>query len=801
MLHRINHKLYGFACLIIVLSLLIFAGVALFLDLETRAATEGQSAQVSAREFASLQQAFIQLRTWELDLLLLGEATPDKYFVPTIQRLKQQLRAYQQESTHQQVKEEVGLIISSVQQYEDNFNQLLQHISRHRQLETDLQRIYQSIETAALRQGDATLLRKIFLLNHFQVDYLTVARPSGFQALKIVMESMASAFDLAGSLDGRIGGYFTAYERALDSYNLLSTEILQIGETLEKSHLTTMDLFEKLSSDLVLESNNAIASSIDRRHLLKTVMYIYFPSVSFIVFFISLFLARKIAAPINALLSTINKIKAENSRHRFTPVGDPEHELNQLGLSFNSMLDALDVKQDETLGYQAELTRNFSELAEINKKLQREMADRSLANQEKLVLEEQLRQSQKMEAIGTLAGGIAHDFNNLLAAIIGYTQLTTRRLADGSKEKRNMGEVLKAAERGKQLVKQILAFSWKTKEKRELILISDVVEEALRLLRHMIPATVPIHTAITPQTGSVWANATQVHQIVMNLCTNAYHAVRDVHGTIDVRLEAVEIDQQRSLQLSNITPGNYAQLTFKDTGIGIPAEVRSRIFEPFFTTKKQGEGTGMGLAVVYGIIQTLGGSIDLETEVGVGTLVRVLLPLSEATAAVVETVPVDDIEQGSERILFIDDEEALTTLWKETLEEWGYQVTATTSARKALQLFRADSSSYDLIISDQSMPEMSGADLVSAMMQIRPNSLFILCSGYSETMDVGRAQGMGVKAFLLKPFDQSRLSQTIREVLDAASVPGANSEEMQGQIHSLTLSAGGSLEVDAQQGY
>lgn len=766
MLHRIDQKLYGFASLIIVLSLLTYGGVALFLDQQNEAAQEEQGALVSAREFATLQQMFIQLRTWERDLLLQGESEAESHFVQTIQRLKQQLNDYQDQATQQHIRTEISTISASVEQYENNFNQLSQLLSRHRLLETDMETIYQSIETAGLSQGDAQLLRKVFLLNHFQVNYLTDGRPSGFQALKIVLGSMAQAFAQSGYLDDRVKGYFAAYERTLGSYSVSAKEIKKIGGNLEQSYIVTIKLFEKLSGDLAKESNNAIASSIERRHTLKKAMYVYFPLVSVIVFFLSLLLARKIVTPINKLLATINEVKAGNSQHRFSPMGASEYELNQLGLSFNSMLDTLDDQQNQMLGYQAELTRKVTELAETNEKLQVEITERMVADKEKTNLEEQLRQSQKMEAIGTLAGGIAHDFNNILAAIIGYAQLTRRKFADDTKEKRNLGEVLKAAERGKQLVQQILMFSRKSEGGKEQVQISTVVEEALKLLRQTIPATTPIHATITPQAGIILADATQIHQIVMNLCTNAYHAVRDVNGAIDIRLDAIELDQQRALQFSDLPPGAYARLVIKDTGTGMPAAIKSRIFEPFFTTKRQGEGTGMGLAVVYGIIHNLGGAIEVKSEVGEGTIMHVLLPMSLGEEVELQDVQ-ESLQSGSERILFVDDESMLATLGKEILDELGYHVTATTSAKNALKMFNQAPSSYDLIISDQSMPEISGADLAKAMMHVRPDIPIILCTGYSETIDADRARALGIKAFLMKPIDQNTLASTIREVLDA----------------------------------
>ncbi len=714
MFHRINQKIYGIACLFIVLSLLTFGGIAIFLDRQTEAAEKEQAALVSASDFFTLRQMFFQLRAWDRAVLLKGDPEAESRFVQTMQLLKEQLTQYHGQATQQQRRTQIGAVSGSVRQYENDFSQLSQLIARHQLLETDIETTYKSIEAAGLNRGDSLLLRKVFLLNHFQVGYIKDGRSSGFQALKIVLESMAQAFEEAGSLDNRIIGYVVNYGHLLDSYEALNKDIEETSNSLEKNYLLSVNFFEKLSNDLETQSNRTITSSNERRIQLKKVMYIYFPLVSVIMFAFLLMLAKKIVTPINSLLQVINEVKAGNSAQRFQSMGGSEDELNQLGLSFNSMLDRLDDHQTRMLEYQAELTNKVTELGETNEKLQVEITERMLADKEKTHLEEQLRQSQKMEALGTLAGGIAHDFNNILAAILGYTELTRLRLADRPKEKKSLDEVLKAANRGKQLIQQILVFSRKGEGKRDHIKSDLVVEEAISLLRQTIPATIPIHVSLDSQTGTIQADPTQIHQIVINLCTNAYHAVRDVSGEIEVRLEPVEVDQQMATQNPDFIPGAYAQLTIKDTGTGIPPSVRPRIFDPFFTTKKQGEGTGMGLAVAYGIIQDHCGAIEVESAVGTGTTFRVFLPLSFGEANKVSATQMS-LQYGSERVLFVDDESMLVRLGKMTLETLGYQATATTSANEALEIFSRDPDGYDLIISDQSMPEMSGAQLAKGM--------------------------------------------------------------------------------------
>lgn len=396
-----------------------------------------------------------------------------------------------------------------------------------------------------------------------------------------------------------------------------------------------------------------------------------------------------------------------------------------------------------------------------------DISERKRIERDQILLNEKLRQSQKMEAVGTLAGGIAHDFNNILAAILGYAELARLRLADRPKEQQPLDEVVKAANRAKNLVQQILVFSHKREEKRGPIKIDVVVKEALNLIRQTIPSTIPIHVALDPQIGTIQADPTQIHQVVINLCTNAYHAVRDTHGEIEVRLKPVEIDPQLSKQNPGLRFGTYAQLTIKDTGAGMTPSVRSRVFEPFFTTKKQGEGTGMGLAVVYGIIQSHKGFIEVESEVGVGTTFRVSFPLLIGVESEVPDTR-ESLPRGSERILFVDDESMLARLGKITLETLGYQATSTSSANEALEMFSRNPDGYDLIISDQSMPGMSGAQLAQELMHIRPDIPIVLCTGYSDSVDADKAKALGVKAFLQKPIEQKTLAVTIREILDPA---------------------------------
>lgn len=388
------------------------------------------------------------------------------------------------------------------------------------------------------------------------------------------------------------------------------------------------------------------------------------------------------------------------------------------------------------------------------------------AEMEKSLLLEQLRQSQKMEAIGTLAGGIAHDFNNILSAVIGYAELTQRNPNCDAKCQENLEHVLVAAGRAKDLVKQILTFSRKASLSLEPIQLHLAVEEAVKLLRQTIPATITLNLEADSKTGTVLADATQIHQVVMNLCTNACHAIPEQRGEITITLKPVEIDDRTAAKHPNLRQGKYARLTVSDNGAGINQATMASIFDPFFTTKAQGEGTGMGLAVVHGIIQHHDGAIAVESVEGKGTTFKLFFPVAAVPAVAPTQSSAISTKQGNERILWVDDEAMLASLGKETLELLGYKVTATTSAQQALGLLRADPNGYDLLITDQAMPEMSGDLLVREALLVRADLPIIICTGHSATLNTEKALALGVKALLMKPLESGKLVDEIRRVLD-----------------------------------
>jgi PAS domain S-box-containing protein len=382
-------------------------------------------------------------------------------------------------------------------------------------------------------------------------------------------------------------------------------------------------------------------------------------------------------------------------------------------------------------------------------------------------LEADLRRAHKMEAIGTLAGGIAHDFNNILAAIIGYTEMALNKIPESGPPRRYLDQVLRAGHRAKDLVRQILASS-RHGESRERIPveIASVVEDALKLLRASLPATIDIRQKIKCKTGVVLADPTEVHQVLFNLCTNAAHAMEEKGGAIEITLADTTIDSQANATSANLRPGDYLRLSVSDTGHGIDPLISERIFDPYFTTKEMGRGSGLGLALVDGIVKRHEGAITVDSEPGVGTIFHVYLPKVESTGKQEVEEFEGPVPRGTERVLFVDDEEILVELWKGTLEWLGYEVTATTSSLEALELFEAHPDRFDLVVTDYTMPHMTGVDLAKEIMRIRADVPVILCTGYSERITEERAKEMGIRAFAMKPLNMRIIAEMVRSVLD-----------------------------------
>ncbi len=381
-----------------------------------------------------------------------------------------------------------------------------------------------------------------------------------------------------------------------------------------------------------------------------------------------------------------------------------------------------------------------------------------------VALEKQLRQAQKLEAIGTLAGGIAHDFNNILYAISGFTQLAQDDTKPGQRAYRNLSHVLDATDRAQDLVNQILTFCRKSEQEKKPILLAPIVKEVCKFLRASMPSSIEIRHNIGQELGRVMADPTQMHQVLMNLCTNGAHAMSQKGGILEVDLQHTQSGPISAAHNQEPMQGPCVKLKVRDTGHGMPPELLERIFEPYYTTKKQGEGTGLGLAVVHGIIESHGGTITVESEPGGGTVFQVYLPvISETTGR--EIPQPEQIPVGRERILLVDDEEFIVKMGKEMLKHLGYEVVACTLSMEAAALFRESPHEFDLVISDVTMPGMSGVELAKELKTLRPDIPIILCTGFSETITEQVAEELGIGALLMKPVRRSAIARTIRDVL------------------------------------
>lgn len=382
---------------------------------------------------------------------------------------------------------------------------------------------------------------------------------------------------------------------------------------------------------------------------------------------------------------------------------------------------------------------------------------------DELAMEDHLRQAQKMEAIGTLAGGIAHDFNNILSAILGYSELVLAELPAEDPLRVKLEAIYSSGERARDLVAQILAFSRKDDQVRSPVEMRLILKDALKLLRPAIPTTIDIRTRIMSKCH-VLGDPSRIHQIIMNLCTNAYQAMLETGGSLDIALSKIHLADEAAAR-AQIPAGSYCKLMVADSGVGIPPANIERIFDPYFTTKEKGKGTGLGLAAVHGIVKSHGGAILVESKVGKGTKFEVYLPLT-ADSDDTEEQADSQIHGGNERILLVDDERDILEVEKEMLRNLGYAITAQDNASAALKLFTGQPEQFDLVITDMTMPNMTGDKLAGELRKIRSNIPIILCTGFSELIFKEKAESLGIKGFLMKPVTKKSLSNMIRTVLD-----------------------------------
>ena len=390
--------------------------------------------------------------------------------------------------------------------------------------------------------------------------------------------------------------------------------------------------------------------------------------------------------------------------------------------------------------------------------------ERKLTTEEAAKLQTQLQQAQKAEAIGTLAGGITHDFNNILMAILGHADIAKMKLPEDSEAVDNLNQLQNAGERARRLIRQILVFGRMGEQERIPLSLTPLIKEALKFLSSTLPTSIEIREYIEADTGIIQADTTQIHQIVMNLLTNAGHAMREEGGILDVKLTRVEVDRQTALQHDELHDGPHVRLTVTDTGCGMDSATLEHIFDPYFTTKEAGEGTGLGLSVVHGIVNTHNGAITVESEPGKGATFHVYFPAIEKEEKREEEAE-GPLPTGNERILFVDDEQMIVDMAKEMLGGLGYDVVTKKSSVEALKLFHADPDRFDLVITDMTMPKMMGDQLARELMKVRPDIPIILCTGFSQKISEKQAKEIGIKAFAMKPLARKDMAYIVRKAL------------------------------------
>ncbi|HEY3276892.1 MAG TPA: ATP-binding protein [Syntrophorhabdaceae bacterium] len=632
------------------------------------------------------------------------------------------------------------------------------------------------------------ITRNVFELNLATDQYLRRPEIRPRMQFESVRKSLKEKVE-AGIWTGREEGLVDRLRESQEAMGSLFSSLVSLAKGEDgREDKDTIELRERITGQLLANSRDIVTDALTlsaisaarmdsvRNRGLYWIFLAILLSLAMVLTLSSLTI-RSVLAPINRLREAAKAVTRGDLGHQVEI--ESSDEIGQLGQAFNQMTAQLEqfyvslkVLEKEIIERKRaeEALREARDFLEL--RVQERTAELSTAYEtlqceieERKKAEEQLRQSQKMEAMGTLAGGIAHDFNNILAAIIGFTEMAVDDVEDRPEVGSSLQNVLKSAMRARDLVKQILTFSRKSGHERAPLSLTPLIKETVQLLRASIPATIEIKMTATASSDAILASPTEVQQILMNLATNASLAMQDSGGTLEIGLEDIRFAPDSPVFDPDMVPGEYLQLTVKDTGIGMSPEVMNRVFEPFFTTREVGEGTGMGLAMVYGIVKDLHGTITVESLPGKGSTFRVFFPKIKASVEN-EHLPLGRAPGGTESILFVDDEESLVAWGEATLKRLGYTVFAVTDSTEALRTFTTDPTRFDLVITDQTMRGMTGAQLAKAFLQVRPDIPIIVCTGHSETISAETAKEMGFKEYLMKPLAKQELARAIRHVLD-----------------------------------
>ena len=807
--------------------------------------SRSQHNQRIARSIRDMQTAFWKIRFWEKEILIKGRTDAEQEFAEGLAEFRRQLSSIQSAETPASFDQDFQKLGKMLFRYESSFNKLIQLQTQRRLKVTNLNSQHEIIASSLSMSGQSQILKPLITLSRFHSSYFVERDPSEFQAIRLVVQSIARDLAQIPLLESRLAPYLDTYQELLGDIEVMNERRNSILETFSS---ITRDLNAKVASisqRALLRSDDLARETLDLTATLRRSIILSLVASVLILVLVLRGVARRIVAPIQSISGVVHAVQTGNLEARYERNG--EDEISQFGRTVNAMLDTVQQKTEterlqlravidqaaegmliadktETVRYVNPAVSRISGypsqhilgkmLPDVFRDTFRSSASDDICNSlrqrqpwagetENLSAEDtefladvrvspirtdrgelshisvvirdttrenqvdqQLRQAQKMQAMGTLAGGIAHDFNNILGAILGNTEIALMEEPENEEVRHSLDEVLQASRRARELVRQILTFSRQSEHEPKVVQPAPILKEVLKLLRATLPTTIEIHHDIRAADATVIADATQIHQLLMNLATNAAHAMQDKGGILSVTFGSTELRRENVPQ-PDMLPGSYVCLQVSDTGQGMNKAMVERIFEPYFTTKEKEKGTGLGLALVHGIVTQHGGAVTVDTAPGRGSRFSVYLPKAPRGdgAAGVKPGTGAELPRGTEHILFVDDEESLTRLTSQMLRKLGYRVTATTVSTQALEMVRESPDHFDLVITDQTMPELTGEALARELLAIKPDLPVIICTGYSNVMTAEKAASMGIRAFLMKPIVIHQLADVVRKAL------------------------------------